>query len=131
MLQGLINSDIASRFNDETKIADRLEDVLTDLHPYIHARGYLKSATGLSRANFPRFSRESFSFFVEKMMSSTQLSVTILLLAFLPSATFHPQAAAGFIDASDLVAALKILPESHAVLLRDIYDVRRREWESA
>ena len=97
---------------------------LSSLDPYVHARGHLRSATGLSAGNTLRFSEESLSQFGTRMMCATQVSIAVLLVAFLPSATSHPQAAAGFINFGDLHLALGVLPSKDAELLRAVYDDR-------
>lgn len=122
MLKRLIKTDVASRINRDANLAVRLEEMFNSLHPYVHTRGFLKSATNLSNANFLRFSKEALTLFVDRMMCATQLSIVILLVSFLPSVTFHPQAAAGFIDTRDLITALRVLPTSDAELLRSVYD---------
>jgi len=126
MLKRLLGSDTARRFDTETQLAARLQESLASLDPYVHARGYLRSATGLSSGNLLRFSQESLSLFGTRMMCATQLSVAMLLLAFLPTATSHPEAAAGFIDDGDLLMALRVLPSKDAKLLREIYNERDR-----
>ena len=124
MLGKLLDADEARRFDAETRLSARLAESLGDLHSYVHARGFLRSATGLSNGNFLRFSEESLSLFASRMMCATQVSVAILLLAFLPSATSVPEAAAGFIDGGDLQRALGILPLKDAALLKAMYDER-------
>jgi hypothetical protein len=123
----LLESDCARRFDCETELSVRLSESMGDLDPYVHARGRLRSAIGLSSGNILRLSEESLSQFGTRMMCASQVSITILLLAFLPRATFHPYAAAGFIDSGDLHRALIVLPSKDATLLRGIYDSRNSE----
>lgn len=124
ILQRLLDTDIARRFDSETQLAARLRESLASLDPYVHARGRLRSAIGLSRGNALGFSWESLSAFGTQMACTTQVSITVLLVAFLPTATSHPDAAAGFIDPGDLRRALGVLPPRDAQLLRQIYDDR-------
>ncbi len=131
MCERLLESDCARRFDSETQLSARLSGSMRNLDPYVHARGRLRSATGLSSGNMLRFSEESLSQFGTQMMCATQASIAMLLLAFLPSATFHPDAAAGFIDSGDLHRALSVLPSKDATLLRGIYESRNSESGSA
>ena len=124
MRDRLLDSDAARRFDSETKLSARLEKSLSDLDPYVHARGRLRSATGLSSGNMLRFSRASLSLFGARMMCATQVSIAVLLVAFLPTATSHPDAAAGFIEYRDLLRALSVLPSKDAELFRAIYNDR-------
>ncbi|MDP2234026.1 MAG: hypothetical protein Q8K89_10340 [Actinomycetota bacterium] len=124
MLGQLLDSDVAKRFDSETHLSARLGESMGELDSYVHTRGRLRSATGLSNANFLRFSEDSLSMFTTRMMCATQVSVAMLLLAFLPSATSVAEAAAGFIDDGDLHRALSILPAKDAELLRAMYDER-------
>lgn len=124
MLKRLLDSDTARRFDSETQLSARLKESLADLDPYVHARGRLRSATGLSNGNMLRFSRESLSIFSTRMMCTTQVSIAVLLVAFLPTATSHSDAAAGFINYEDLHRALTVLPSRDAELLRAIYNDR-------
>jgi len=48
-----------------------------------------------------QFFQESLSLFGARMMCATQVSIAALLVAFLPTATSHPDATAGFIDYGD------------------------------
>lgn len=82
-----------SNGDSETQLAARLRRSLAGLDPYVHARGLLRSATGLANENILRFSRESLSVFGARMMDATQVSIAVLLVAFLPTATSHPEAA--------------------------------------
>jgi len=118
MLDGLLASDIARRFDAETHLRDRLREMFENLHPFVHETGWLRSATGLSKGNLLRFSEESMSLFGTRMTCATQLSIAMLLLAFLPTATSNEEAAAGFIDLADLLMALSVLPTKDAQLLR-------------
>ena len=122
MLKMLLNSNTARRFNEETHLDDRLREFFESLNSYVHERGYLRSATGLSSGNFLRFSEKTLSFFGTRMMCATQLSVSMLLLAFLLTATTEKDAAAGFIDNDQLAMALRILPPKDAEFLRSIRD---------
>ncbi len=122
MRDRLLESDCARRFDSATQFSARLADSIGNLDPYVHTRGRLRSATGLSSGNMLTFSEDSLSQCCTRMMSTTQISITVLLLAFLPTATFHPDAAAGFIDARDFRRALSVLPSKDANLLRGIYD---------
>lgn len=124
MLERLLGSDTARRFDSETQLSARLKDCLADLDPYVHARGRVRSATGLANGNMLRFSQESLLLFGAQLMCAMQVSIAMLLLAFLPTATSHPDAAAGFIDYGDLRRALSVLPSKDAELLRAIYDDR-------
>jgi hypothetical protein len=98
MLERLLASDTARRFDSETQLAARLGHSLADLDPYVHARGLLRSATGLANGNMLRFSQESLSPFGARMMCVTKVSIAVLLVAFLPTATSHPEAAAELLD---------------------------------
>jgi len=124
MRQRLLHSDVARKFDSMVQISARFQESLSDLDPYIHARGHLRSATGLSAGNMLRFSEKSLLQYGTRMMCATQVSLTVLLIAFLPSATSYPEAAAGFIDYGDLHLALSVLPSKDAELLRAIYDNR-------
>ena len=124
MLRRLLNSDVARKFDSETQLSARLQESLSSLDPYVHARGHMRSATGLSAGNMLRFSKESLSQYGTRMMCTTQVSIAVLLVAFLPSATSNVQAAAGFIDYGDLHLALGVLPSKDAELLRAVYDDR-------
>ncbi len=62
--------------------------------------------------------------FGAQMTCATQVSIAVLLVAFLPTATSHPDAAAGFIDYGDLRQALSVLPLKDAGLLRALYNDR-------
>jgi hypothetical protein len=124
MLKRLLDSDIAREFDSETQLAARVQYSLSNLDPYVHARGRLRSATGVSAGNTLRFSKESLSQFGERMMCTTQVSIAVLLIAFLPTATSHPEAAAGFIDRGDLHLALSVLPPTDMELLRAVYEGR-------
>jgi hypothetical protein len=94
------------------------------LDPYVHARARLRSATWLANGNTLQFSQESLLLFGAQMMCTMQVSIAMLLLAFLPTATSHPDATAGFIDYGDLRRALSVLPLKDAELLRAIYGDR-------
>ena len=59
-------------------------------------------------------------------LRTTQVSIAMLLVAFLPTATSHPDAAAGFIDYGDLRRALSVLPSKDAEPLRAIHNDRDR-----
>lgn len=122
MLQRLLNSNTARRFNEETRLGDRLKEFFERLNSYVHERGFLRSATGLSSGNFLRFSEKSISLFVTNLMHATQLSVSMLLLAFLPTATSEKDAAAGSIDNGQLAMVLRILPQKDANFFRIIRD---------
>jgi hypothetical protein len=124
MCKRLFLSDVARKFNSVAQLSARLQESLSDLDPYIHARGHLRSAMGLSGGNMLRFSEKSLLQYGTRMMCTTQVSITVLLIAFLPSATSYPDAAAGSIDYSDLHHALSVLPPKDAELLRAIYDNR-------
>jgi hypothetical protein len=124
MLERLLDSDIARRFDSETQLSARLRDCLADLDPYVHARGRLSSSIGLANGNMLQFSQESLSLFGARMMCATQVSIAMLLVAFLPIATSHPDAAAGLIDYGDLRQALSVLASKDAELLRAIYNER-------
>lgn len=130
MRDRLLESDCARRFDSVTGLSARLSESMGKLDSYVHARGRLRSATGLSRGDMLRLSEESLSQFGTRMMCATQVSIAMLLLAFLPSATFHPDAAAGFIDSWDLQRALSVLPSKDATLLIGIYDSRNSESRS-
>jgi hypothetical protein len=120
----LLDSDAARDYDSATQLSARLGESLSSLDPYVHARGHLRSATGLSAGNTLQFSAESLSQYGTRMMCATQVSIAVLLVAFLPSATSCPEAAAGFIDGGDLHLALSVLPSKDAGLLRAIYDRR-------
>lgn len=124
MCSRLFISDIARKFDSEAQLSARLQDSLSDLDPYVHARGCLRTATGLSSGNMLRFSEKSLLQYGTRMMCTTQVSITVLLIAFLPSATSYPDAAAGFINDGDLHQALSVLPTKDAQLLREIYNNR-------
>jgi hypothetical protein len=124
MLERLLDSDIARRFDSETQLSERVRESLAGLDPYVHARGRLCSATGPANGNMLRFSQESLSMFGAQMTCATQVSIAMLLLAFLPTATSHPDAAAGFIVNGDLRQALSVLHLKDAELLRAIYNDR-------
>lgn len=124
MLKRLLESDIAHEFDSETQLAARVRDSLSNLDPYVHARGRLRSATGLSAGNMLQFSKESLSQFGARLICTTQVSIAVLLVAFLPTATSHPEAAAGFIDYGDLHLALSVLSSKDAELLRAVYEGR-------
>lgn len=121
MLKKQLNSDMARWFDQETKLSARLKEMFESLNQYIHVRGWQRSAIHLGNGSL-RFSEESFSVFGTIMMHATQLSISILLLAFLPMATSNPEAAAGFIDDHQLLIALRVLPKMDAELLRQIFD---------
>ena len=70
--------------------------------------------------------KESLLLFGTHMMRATQMSISILLLAFLPTATSYADAAAGFIDGTQLSMALRVLPKKDAELFRQIHDNRER-----
>ncbi|MHB0979671.1 MAG: hypothetical protein ACYC5Q_06295 [Thermoleophilia bacterium] len=125
MLKRLLDSETARRFDSETQLSARLGESLAGLDPYVHARGRLSSATGPANGNMLQFSRESLSLFGAQMMCATQVSIAVLLVAFLPTAASYPDAAAGFIDYGDLRQALSMLPLKDAELLRAIYNDRR------
>lgn len=124
MLKRLLNSEVALKFDTETQLSVRLRESLSNLDPYVHARGHLRSATGLSAGNILRFSTKSLSEFGTRMICATQVSVAMLMIAFLPCSTSHPEAAAGFIDYGDLNLALSVLPPKDAEFLRIIYHTR-------
>jgi len=124
MLTRLQESPQFVGFDQETHLADRLTEFFSTVDSYVHARGYLRSATSLSSGNMIRFSAESLSQFSTRLMSACQLSVSTLLATFLPSATRCENAAAGFIDIYDLLTALEILPEDDAAFLQQLYDNR-------
>jgi hypothetical protein len=124
MLKRLLKSEFANEFDSETQLSARVRESLSNLDPYVHARGRLRSATGLSAGNMLRFSKESLSQFEAQMICTTQVSIAVLLVAFLPTATSNPQAAAGFIDYGDLHLALSVLPSKDVELLRAVYEGR-------
>jgi hypothetical protein len=124
MCSRLLRAEVASEYDSATRFAARLRESLSSLDPYVHARGHLRSATGLSAGNVLRFSEESLSQYATRMMCATQVSIGALLVAFLPSATSHPEAAAWFIDGGDLSRALSVLPSKDAEFLRAVYDGR-------
>lgn len=124
MQKRLLNMEIVRQFDSEVGLSKRMDDLFRDLNHYVHARGFLRSATGISGGNMLRFSMSSLSQFGVCMVKATQISVVVLLLAFLPTATSHPDAAAGFINKSDLRRALSILPSKDAELLQAIYEGR-------
>lgn len=126
MRDRLLDSSSSSRFDSEARLSARLEEALGDLDPYVHARGYLRSATGLSNGNMLRFSRDSLRVFCDRMMCATQVSIEVLLVAYLPTATSHPNAATGFIDDEDLETALGVLLPKNAALLKAMYEGRPR-----
>lgn len=121
MLKRLLESKIAQEFNSETKLDERVKDLLSNIDPYVHARGRLCTATGLSSGNMLRFSKESLLQFGDRMVRTTQVSIAMLLIAFLPTATSHPDAAAGFIEYWDLSRAMSVLPSKDVELLWAIY----------
>lgn len=120
MLKRLLSSNTACRFDRETHLGNRLKKFFECLNTYVHLRGFLRSATCLSSGNFLRFSEKSFTSFGTHMMCAAQLSVSMLLLAFLPTATTEKNAAAGFIDNVQLEMALRILPKKDADMFRSI-----------
>jgi hypothetical protein len=124
MLGQLLESDAARLFDAEAGLSARLEESLVDLNSYVHSRGRVRSATGLSNGNFLRFSEDSLSLFTTRMMCATQISIAMLLLAHLPCATSASEAAAGFIDDDDLQRALSVLPAKDATLLKAMYQER-------
>jgi hypothetical protein len=120
----LLSSEVARDYNSATQLSARIEESLSALDPYVHARGHLRCAAGLSSGNTLRFSEESLSQYGARMGCATQVSIAALLVAFLPCAVSHPDTAAGFIDGGDLCLALSVLPPRDAELLRVIYDSR-------
>ena len=131
MLRRLLDSNVARSFDSQTQLSLRFEESMRSLDPYVHVRGRLRSGTSLSGGNILQFSQESLSHFGTRMMCAVQVSVAVLLLAFLPSATFHPDASAAFIDLGDLHRALSILPSTDSGLLKAMYDSRKSEDGSA
>lgn len=129
MLQILLNSDKARRFNAETHLGARLEEFIKSLHQYVHERGFLRSACGLAMGSMLRFSEKSLSLFADNMRCATQLSVSMLLLAFLPTATTEEGAAVGFIDTNQLAQVLRILPRRDAELLLAMSELPRTDTE--
>jgi hypothetical protein len=121
MLSLLLMSPAASEFDSKVHLSKRLLKIVSDLDPYVHIRGYLRSATGLSSGNMLRFSKKSLFKFRVRMKSTTQISIAILMIAFLPSSTKNPEAVAHFIDYGDLQLVLKVLPKKDSELLREIY----------
>ena len=121
MLKRLLESEIAQRFNAETKLDERVKDLLSDIDPYVHSRGHLCTASGLSSGNMLRFSKKSLLLFGDNMVRTTQVSIAIILIAFLPTATTNPNAAAGFIEDDQLYQAIRVLPSKDRELLWAIY----------
>lgn len=124
MLKRLFKSKIAQEFKTETKLDERVKDLLSNIDPYVHARGSLCTATGLSSGNMLRFSKESLLQFGRRMFLTTQVSIAMLLIAFLPTATSQPGAAAGFIEYGDLSRALGVLSSSDVDFFRAVYNDR-------
>ncbi len=125
MFNLLMALEHAGQFASETQLRERFADSMGDLDSYVHARGRLRTATELCACNAIRFNAETLLQFATRMMCAVQVSVTLLLVAFLPSATTHPDAAAGFLDAGDLENALKVLPVADANLIRKMDSERR------
>lgn len=121
MLKRLLESKIAQEFNTATKLDERVKDLLSNIDPYIHARGSLCTATGLSSGNMLRFSTKSLLQFRDRMVLTTQVSIAMLLIAFLPTATSQPGAAAGFIEAGDLSRAIGVLPSKDVEFFGSVY----------
>jgi hypothetical protein len=124
MLKRLLESKIAQGFNSETKLDERVKGLLSNIDPFVHARGSLCTATGLSSGNMLRFSKESLLQFGDRMIRTTQVSIAMLFIAFLPTSTSHPGAAAGFIEYVDLNRALVVLPHKDVEFFRAVYKDR-------
>jgi hypothetical protein len=125
MLKKLLRSDIAREFDQKTKLSARLKEIFDGTNQYVHVRGWQRSAINLRNGGL-RLSEESLLLFGTHMMRATQMSISILLLAFLPTATSYADAAAGFIDGTQLSMALRVLPKKDAELFRQIHDNRER-----
>lgn len=125
MFDLLMDREPAESFARETKLRERFADSMADLDSYVHARGRLRTGTELCACNALRFDADTLFKFATRMMCAVQASVALLLIAFLPGATTHPDAAAGFIDPGDFERALRILPVVDARLLRVIDSGRR------
>lgn len=123
MLNILFESKTAREFDYETNFRERLEKIFSDIDQYIHVRGWQRSAIKLGNGGL-RFSDRSFSLFGSYMMISAQLSITMLLLTFLPSVTTNPEAAAGFIHPDQLYMAIHVLPKRDAQFLNKLYEER-------
>ncbi|MDY0040486.1 MAG: hypothetical protein RBS57_09250 [Desulforhabdus sp.] len=130
MFNRLMALEHAERFARETQLRERFADSMADLDSYVHARGRLRTGTELCGCNAVRFNASTLFQFATRMMCTVQISVTLLLVAFLPTATTHPDAAAGFIDAGNFELALRVLPAADAHLLRIIDSDRRGRGES-
>jgi hypothetical protein len=94
MLKKLLRSDIAREFDQKTKLSARLKEIFDGTNQYVHVRGWQRSAINLRNGGL-RLSEESLLLFGTHMMRATQMSISILLLAFLPTATSYADAAAG------------------------------------
>lgn len=127
LLDGLMGTSNATNFNLETAFSERFNNQMLRLNPYVHVRGYAKSATGLSSGNMLRFSESALMLFIEEFKSTAVLTVTVLLLSFLAQANVNPDATAGFIDRSDLSLAVAILPARDAGLLLAINENLRSD----
>ena len=125
MFEKLFRSDIAHEFDQKTKLRERLKEVFEGLDQYVHVRGWQRSAINLGNGGL-RLCEESLLLFGTHMMRATQMSISILLLAFLPTATSYSDAAAGFIDDTQLSMVLRVLPKKEAELFRQIHYNRER-----
>ena len=125
MLDLVLASEQAGLFAEASGLKARFAESMSDLDSYVHARGRLRTATELCAGNAARFNENTLSQFATRMMCATQVSVSVLLVAFLPCATTHPDAVAGFIDAGSLEVAIRVLPVADAGLLREMDSERR------
>lgn len=121
MLKRLLKSKIAQEFNSKNKIEERVNYLLSNIDPYVHARGSLCTATGLSSGNMLRFSKESLLQFGGQIILTTQVSIAMLLIAFLPTRTFQTGAEAGFIEYGDLSRVMGVLPSKDEEFFEAIY----------
>jgi len=122
MLNILFESKTTREFDYETNFRERLEKIFIDTDQYIHVRGWQRSAINLGNGGL-RFSEKSLSLFGSSMMISAQLSITMLLVTFLPRVTKN-SAAAGFIDPDHLYMAIHVLPKRDAQFLNNLYEER-------
>jgi hypothetical protein len=83
MLDALLHTDPARKFDRETCLRDRINGAFAELDKNVHVRGWLKSGVR-TRLTSSGFSEETLSVYITQMLLVTQLALVILLLAFSP-----------------------------------------------
>ena len=125
LLKQVFKTDVAHELDERLGLSCRVSRLMATLNPFVHTRGRRHTSVGLSKGNVLRFSADSFNRFCEMMLDVVSISLEIYLVRFLPTATFHPEAAAGFLEEGDFLRAMKLVPVPDAEVLGELYEATR------